>query len=93
MEIQSGFRKAMEAANVTDLNDFVALFHDREKRNFSLFSTCNDMSDEIVALTKTIDQMKLEQLGLEEDMQNGWGNEMVKTLNRKGDQAKVCSTV
>lgn len=91
-DIQSGLKTAMELSNTADLNDFVSLFDEREKRNFSLFSVCNDMSNEVTTLTTSIDQMKLELKGLEQDMQNGWGNEMVKSLNRKRDQAKVWSS-
>lgn len=88
-ELESGFREAMEVAGVSDLDEFMALFDEREKRNFALFNTCNDNDEELNVLVEKIQKMRVECSAIEKDMQNGWGNEMVKTLHHKRDQIKV----
>lgn len=95
VELESGFQEAMEAAQVSDLDEFIAVFDEREKRNFALFNTCNDIDEEIKALRDKVEKMKLECSGIEKDLQNGWGNEMVRTLHHKRDQSKVlfCDTL
>ncbi|GMH41156.1 hypothetical protein BSKO_09066 [Bryopsis sp. KO-2023] len=87
--VDNAFLEAMELAGTSDLDEFVAVFREREKRNFLLFSACNDLDHEIRDTEHQIQKLDEERLAIENEARNGHGNEMVKALNQKRDQAKV----